>query len=204
MRPTSPATAALKKANMNIRGKIVTLRAVEESDLSQLHQWSNDPEIWSLLGGWHFPSSLADTRRWFEGLVGDHLNQRFAIDAKGFGLVGTANLVDIDWKNSHAFHGMMLGSSEFKGKGLGIDTVMALMRYAFEELHLERLDGSIIEYNERSLAMYCQKCNWKVEGRQRNWYFRQGRYWDRILVGVTRSDYEALLATSNYWRTAIA
>ena len=186
---------------MNIRGKIVTLRAIEEADLVQLHQWSNDPTIWPLLGGWHFPTSLAATRRWFDGLAGDTLNQRFAIDAAGLGLVGTANLVDIDWKNNHAFHGMMLGAAELQGKGIGVDTVMAMMRYAFEELHLERLDGSMVEYNERSLAMYCRKCNWQIEGRQRNWYFRQGRYWDRIMVGVTRGDYEALLASNNYWGT---
>ncbi len=187
---------------MNIRGKIITLRAIEESDLVQLHQWSNDPDIWPLLGGSHFPLSLASTRRWFDSLSSDLLNQRFAIDAGSLGLVGTANLVDIDWKNSNAFHGMMLGSPEVRGKGIGVDTVMAVMRYAFEELHLERLDGSMIEYNEPSLAMYCKKCNWQVEGRQRNWYFRQGRYWDRIIVGVTRSDYEALLSVNNYWNTS--
>ena len=32
---------------------------------------------------------------------------------------------------------------------------MATMRYAFDELNLARLDGSMIEYNESSLAMYC-------------------------------------------------
>ncbi|WP_019646418.1 GNAT family N-acetyltransferase [Novispirillum itersonii] len=184
---------------MNIKGKKVTLRAIEEDDLQQLHAWSNDPEIWPLLGGWHFPCSMASTRRWFEGLAGDSLNQRFAIDVPGIGLVGTANLIDIDWKNNNAFHGMMLGSPEIRGKGIGVDTVMAIMRYAFDELHLARLDGSMIEYNDRSIAMYCNRCNWKVEGRQRNWYFRNGRYWDRIIVGVTREDYQDLILEKNYW-----
>jgi hypothetical protein len=46
---------------MNIQGKIVTLRAIEMSDLTQLNEWSNAPELWNMLGGWHFPYSLQST-----------------------------------------------------------------------------------------------------------------------------------------------
>jgi RimJ/RimL family protein N-acetyltransferase len=184
---------------MNIKGKTVTLRAIEEADLAKLHQWGNDPDLWSMLGGWHFPTSLRQTQAWFEGLAGDPLNQRFAIDVPGTGLVGTANLVDIDWKNNNAFHGMMIGDASLRGRGIGVDVIMATMRYAFDELHLRRLDGSMIAYNEASLAVYCGKCGWKEEGRQRDWYWRGGRYWDRIMVGVHVDDYRALVEANGYW-----
>jgi RimJ/RimL family protein N-acetyltransferase len=184
---------------MNIKGRTVTLRAVEEADLPTLHRWGNDPELWSLLGGWRFPTSLRETRLWFEGLGRDPLNQRFSIDVPGAGLVGTANLVDIDWKNNHAFHGMMIGDPSMRGKGIGVDVIMAVMRYAFDELHFQRLDGSIIDHNAASLAVYCGKCGWREEGRQRDWYHRGGRYWDRILVGVTAEDYRTLVAGNDYW-----
>lgn len=184
---------------MSIKGKIVTLRAIEEEDLPTLHRWGNDPELWALLGGWRFPSSLRQTKLWFEGLPGDPLNQRFAVDHPDAGLVGTANLVDINWKDNNAFHGMMLGDSSMRGKGVGVDVIMAMMRYAFDELCLHRLDGSMVAYNEASLAVYCGKCAWKEEGRQRDWYYRGGRYWDRIMVGVTSDDYRALVASNGYW-----
>lgn len=186
---------------MNIYGKKVKLRAIEEEDLELLHKWANDPEIWYMLDGWHFPSSREYQKRWFLSLLDDQLNQRFAIEAPDVGLIGTANLIQIDWKNNHAFHGMMLGDKDVRGKGYGIDTIMAIMRYAFEELHLERLDGSMIEYNTISLNVYCKKCGWKEEGRMRNWYFRKNRYWDKIIVGVTRGDYFALIAANKYWES---
>ena len=47
--------------------------------------------------------------------------------------------------------------------------------------------------------VYCEKCGWQIEGRQRNWYFRKGRYWDKIIVGVTRGDYDQLLEKTRYW-----
>ena len=110
-----------------------------------------------------------------------------------------ANLVAIDWKNKNAFHGMLLGDKNIRGKGYGVDTVMAIMKYVFEELGLERLDGSMIAYNEASLKMYIEKCGWKEEGRQRNWYFRKNRYWDKIIVGVTKYDYLELINNNRYW-----
>ena len=184
---------------MSIKGKVVTLRAIEEGDLETLHRWGTDPDLWALLNGWRFPSSMAQMRRWFESLPGDQLNQRFAIDYPGTGLVGTANLVDINWKDNNAFHGMMIGDQGMRGKGVGVDVIMAMMRYAFDELHLRRLDGSMVAYNEASLAVYCGKCAWKEEGRQRDWYYRRGQYWDRIMVGVHVDDYRALVAANGYW-----
>lgn len=184
---------------MNILGKKVMLRAIEREDLEQLHKWSNDPEIWHLLGGWHFPSNKNDQEKWFLKLSTNSLNQRFAISVKDVGFIGTVSLVDIDWKNKHAFHGMLLGKLEMRGSGFGTDSIMATMRYAFEEMGLERLDGTIIEYNEISLKVYCNKCGWKVEGRQKNWYFRKNRFWDRILLGITRKDYFNLINDNNYW-----
>ena len=184
---------------MNIHGKKIKLRAIEEQDLPELHKWANEPEIWYMLGGWHFPSSFDFMETWFKNLKSDHLNQKFAIEAPEIGLIGTANLVDIDWKNNNAFHGIMLGNKDLRGRGFGTDAIMAIMRYAFEELHLERLDSTIIEYNSISLNVYLNKCGWKEEGRQRNWYFRKNRYWDRVLVGITRQDYFELMERRNYW-----
>jgi RimJ/RimL family protein N-acetyltransferase len=186
---------------MSIRGKAVILRAIEEIDLPALHRWGNDPDLWHLLGGWHFPTSMAQTKTWFEGLQRDERNQRWAIEAPELGLVGIANLVEIDWKNNHAFHGMMLGDPSSRGKGIGVDAIMAVMRYAFDELHLVRLDGSMIEYNSASLHVYCDKCAWKIEGRQQDWFFRKGRYWQRVLVGITRGAYDQLIEKTRYWDT---
>jgi len=184
---------------MNILGRKVVLRAIEERDLEQLHEWANNPEIWDLLTGWHFPSSLEFQRKWFSNIQTDHLNQRFAIDVPDKGLIGTANLVNIDWKNNHAYHGMMIGDKNTRGMGYGIDTIMAIMRYAFEELHFERLDGSMVEYNQVSVNIYCNKLGWREEGRQKNWYFRKNRYWDKIIVGITRKDYFELVKKNSYW-----
>lgn len=185
---------------MNILGKKVILRAIEEEDLPILHEWANDPETQSTIGHIHFPSSMAFHKKWFESIQGDNLNQRFVIEA-GEGPIGLSSLMKIDWRNNRAWHGVMLGCKDTRGKGYGYDAVMATMRYAFDELHLERLDTQMIEYNTVSIKFYCDKLGWKQEGVRRRWYYTKGRYWDRIMAGITRQDYAELLERTNYWET---
>jgi RimJ/RimL family protein N-acetyltransferase len=93
----------------------------------------------------------------------------------------------------------MLGNVDTRGKGYGKDAVMATMRYAFEELNLHRLDGQMIEYNTGSVEFYCDKLGWKREGVARDWYYTKGRYWDKVMVGITHQDYTQLLDETRYW-----
>lgn len=186
---------------MNIKGKFVTLRAPEMSDVPKLHSWSNDPEIWAMLGGWHFPFSSRSTDEWVSRRNDSNLTDHvFCIETPDEGLVGTANLINIDWKNRNAFHGMMIGERNLRGRGVALDALFALMRYAFLELGLNRLDGDMISYNERSLKFYIEKGGWKHEGVKRDWYWRGGRFHDKIVVGITRGDYDEIIERTGYWK----
>lgn len=184
---------------MNIKGKKVILRAIEKEDLESLHRWSNDPHINYMLGGWHFPSAVQDQEKWFHSLSVNSIQQRFAIDTEDLGLIGMANLVDINWKDRNAFHGMLLGDKDMRGKGYGMDTIMAIGRYAFEELGLMRLNGSMISYNEASIGVYTKKCGWVIEGVKKNHYFRKNQWWDQVVVGITKEEYENLIGQNEYW-----
>lgn len=185
---------------MNIQGRVLTLRAIEERDLELLHKWANDPDTQDGIGEIHFPSSMAFHMSWFQKLESDRLNQRFVVDVPDIGIIGISSIMSIDWRNRHGWHGLVLGESNHRGKGFGTDAIMATMRYAFDELNLQRLDGSMIEYNKPSIATYCGKrLGWKEEGRKRNYFFRKGRYWDQVLVGVTKQDYLDLIEETDYW-----
>ena len=184
---------------MNIKGKVVTLRAIEESDMDLLKNMLNDEEIERLVGGWAFPISSYQQRKWYEDNINNNKNVRFIIETKEDGAIGLATLTNIDWKNRVAFHGIKLANKKYRARGIGTDSVMAIMRYAFNELQLNRLDGAIIEYNEGSKKLYCEKCGWKVEGIQRKKIFKSGRYYNRIIVGILKEDYEELTENNNYW-----
>jgi RimJ/RimL family protein N-acetyltransferase len=185
---------------MNIKGKKVTLRAIEADDLPLLHEWSNNPEINYMLGGWHFPSSKLEQESWHKSLSFRSVNQRFSIVTEELGLIGMVNLVDINWKDRNAFTGMLLGNKQTRGQGYGIDTIMAINRYAFEELNFMRLDTTMISYNETSIGVYTKKCGWSVEAIKKNYYFRRNQWWDQVVAGITRDDYFKLIDSNHYWQ----
>lgn len=93
---------------------------------------------------------------------------------------------------------LKLLNREYRGKGIGTDTVMAIMRYAFDELGLNRLNGSWFAENISSKSMY-MKCGWKEEGLRRKYIFKHGEYRDLIETGVLAKDYYELVAKNNYW-----
>ena len=108
-------------------------------------------------------------------------------------------LQNIDWKNGVASGlGMRIAKKEIRTRGLATDAWMTLMRYAFEELRLNRINGSALSYNKASLRV-CEKVGFKVEGIQRQAVYKNGAYQDLIIMGCLKSDYEELILNNHYW-----
>lgn len=174
---------------MIISGNHVRLRAIEIADVPSIHRWTNDPEIQAQLGGWHFPLSMASLESWVTSFRHDSPDQRLLIDSDEAGTIGVITLTAINWKDRNAFEGLLIGEREHRRKGYARDALSALMRYAFEEMGLERLDTTIIEYNEGSLALH-EQLGWITEGIKERAIFRRNRFWSNVVLGITRRRYE--------------
>ena len=184
---------------MNIKGKKVTLRAMTRDDMQLICDMFNDPELEDVVVGWAFPLSIEQQNRWFDNnLSSNGLNHRFVVETEEDGAIGISTLTDIDWKNRTAMHGIKLANKQFRTKGIGTDTVMATMRYAFDELGLHRLDGCWFDANIASKRLYT-KCGWKEEGVRRECIFKHCEWRDLTMVGILDSDYHNLINENHYW-----
>lgn len=174
---------------MNIIGKKIYIRALEPEDMELLRAMTNDPEIEKKIAGWSFPVARCQQLGWYDKVVNSENDKRMAIVYKDNDeLLGMLNLVNIDWKNGTAYHGIRLSNETPKNRGIGTDAVMTLMRYAFEELRLHRLEGGWLAENVASRKLY-EKCGWKSEGIQREAVFYDGTYHDFIVSGILEADY---------------
>lgn len=184
---------------MNLVGKKVVLRAVEEEDIEMLRELSNSPDFEKMVVGWSFPISKKDQQEWFENCKNGLSRIRYIIETKEDGAVGMIGLRDLDWKNGTASGlGMRVAKKELRTKGIATDAWMTLMRYAFNELRLNRINGSALTYNKVSLHV-CQKVGFKIEGTQRQAVYKDGEYHDVVIMGCLKSDYEQLIAENHYW-----
>lgn len=176
---------------MNIIGDKVCLRAMELEDMECFRNMLNNPEIENMLGGWSTPVSMYQQEEWYKRVINDNRNFRWSVIKRDDQeLIGMVNLVDIDWKNGTGFHGIrLLPGEKYRHQGYGTDAVNTLMSYAFEELRLNRLETTIIEYNHFSQALY-HKCGWSIEGTKRMAVYRNGRYFDLLVLGVLAYEWE--------------
>lgn len=183
---------------MNIIGKKIYLRAMEPEDMEVLREMINDPVMERKIEGWSFPVSRKQQMNWYENSITSQSNLKFSIVSRSSEqLLGMLNLVDIDWKNGVAQHGIRLSNAAPKAQGIGTDAVMAIMRYAFEELRLNKLESGRIIDNIASQRLYA-KCGWKDEGIKREAIFCEGRYLDFVITGILKKEYYLVKAQLGY------
>lgn len=180
-----------------IVGKKVTLRPVEEEHLPLLLEWTNDPEISRLVGGWSFPISRKAQSDWYTRSLNNATTQRWIVEVDGEP-IGLTGLWEIDWHNRTALTALKLGSSSVRGKGYGTDAIFTVMEYAFHQVGLNKLWGEILMYNLASYRAYIKNCGWTVEGINREHVFRDGIFHDQLRVSILRREYEKLARASDY------
>ena len=184
---------------MNLYGRKVILRPIEEEDLEMIRELTNDPNFEKVIVGWSFPVSKQEQAEWFREFRKDSSRLRYIIASKEGESLGMIELRDLDWKNGSAD---ACGMRIFKGKkntqGLAADAWMTFLRYAFNELRLNRIGNNILEYNLMSQKIY-ESVGFKFEGRKRKAIYKNGKFNDLIVMGCLKSDYEELIASNHYW-----
>lgn len=184
---------------MILKGKIVTLRPIEEEDLEFVRSLFNDPDIESMVVGWSWPVSRFQHRKWFESLPPDSGKMRFVVETPEQGAVGVQMLEHIDWKNRVATTGgIKIARTDLRGKGIGFDTGMTLFRYLFDNLQMNRVDSFIIDYNEASRRLV-EKQGYRLEGVRRRYVYKNGQYHDLLLYGLLREEFHETIEKLKYW-----
>lgn len=132
----------------------MVLRPLRSSDAERVNVWHNDVEIYRTLLGDFYGPTLEETRTWLSERCiahgGGELN--LAICRRGDGEhIGNFYLRDIDRAAQIAqFHGIFLGVSDDRARGVGRDATTTVMRYAFDELGLQRVWGLMLADNHQS------------------------------------------------------
>jgi RimJ/RimL family protein N-acetyltransferase len=85
--------------------------------------------------------------------------------------------------------GILIGDKSFWSSGYGTDTVQTLLRFAFDQMNLHKVALGVFEFNERAQACY-RKCGFVDEGRFREEYYQDGRYWDVLRMSILKREWQ--------------
>jgi RimJ/RimL family protein N-acetyltransferase len=174
-----------------LEGRLVRLRAVEPEDAERAYEWINDYDVYRNLMA-RYPFSMEAERQWTQEAASKQNSFeecRFAITTKDGTHIGFTGLHRGNPENRHVELGIMIGDKSFWSSGYGTDTVRTLLRFAFEQMNLNKVSLGVFEFNERAIACY-RKCGFVEEGRLREEYYQDGRYWDVIRMSILRREYE--------------
>jgi RimJ/RimL family protein N-acetyltransferase len=171
-----------------IIGEKTRLRRIEREDIPTFVRWFCDPEVRTFLL-LNSPISHAQEERWFERKLEED-SELFAIETLDGTHIGNIELFDFHRIHRRAELGVVLGEKAYWGQGYGSDAIRTLLRFGFEELNLHRIQLSVYEDNERGIGAY-KKCGFQLEGRLRDAIYRQGRYYDLLMLGILAHEFVA-------------
>lgn len=108
----------------------------------------------------------------------------------GGGLIGNCG-VRMDRADAHQADLGYEIDPEHWGRGYASEAARRMAGFAFDELRLHRLWSWCIAENAAS-AHVLEKLGMRLEGRQRENDYFQGRYWDTLLYGMLEEEWRAV------------
>ncbi len=135
-----------------LTGSIVSLVPIEESHRAELCRILSDPRIWEYT--WLNYTSSKELEDTFDQMLIHQANQTrlpFAIVHRQSGtVVGTTSLGDIDTYNRGIEIGWTFLTPDYWRTGVNTECKYLLLRYAFEQMGVMRVQLSVSGYNLRS------------------------------------------------------
>jgi RimJ/RimL family protein N-acetyltransferase len=174
-------------------GELVTLGPIQREYLPHYVEWLNDWQVRRFLAPTlPHPYTMQDEEDWFNRQRSDQDSRIFAILTRAEGkLLGNCGLHRIDWANRHATLGIFIGDQSYWSQGYGADASRTLLRYAFEEANLHRIELEVFAFNLRAIRMY-EKIGFRVEGTRKQALFREGAWHDEHIMALLRDEWVAL------------
>ena len=174
-----------------LKGKLVSLHAVEKEDLQQFRDWRNNPEFSK-----HFREyrelNMRQQEIWFEEkVVQDNTTLMFSIRRNEDNeLLGCCGFVYINWVHRHADLSLYIGWNDayIDEEGYAEESCRLLLEYGFNELCLNKVWTEIYEFDEKKKVLY-DKFGFQQDGLLRQNYWYNGKWWDSRILSLLVSDF---------------
>ncbi|HVP06415.1 MAG TPA: GNAT family N-acetyltransferase [Candidatus Acidoferrum sp.] len=175
-----------------IKAKRVNLRTLRHSDAESLCRYIRDPENgrWLLIP-WPYQLSdahvfIKNSRKWAHQKSPTNIGCGIVLKETGE-VIGGIGMHKIDRRMKNAEIGCWIGKP-YRGTGLMVEAMKAMLKYAFDELKLKRVYAHIFVENVASRKMV-EKCGFVREGRLRASHLHHRHWRDSYLYSILKEDF---------------
>ena len=162
----------------------------EDADVWQLSEYDSEAQRF-LNYGMPLPGSLAEAKQFAERFSDfNNRDQRimFSIENEEGDLIGGINIHSMDRKNGTFETGTRI-YAQSRGQGYGLEAKIIVLRYAFHELRFQKYNIRCLSDNEPMQA-HAMRLGCQQEGRIRRHIYTQGRFYDELIFGLTREEFD--------------
>ena len=174
---------------MEIKGKLISLVEVRESHLHLMVKWRNDPTVSKYLFD-QTEFTIEKQKIWFNKIKNDNTRFQFIIlENKNNRAIGAVNLMQIDYLNLHTDWGYYIGEKEFKMGGYGVEAEYLILKFAFDELNLNKVYCQTLSENTKVISNHT-KFGFKVEGTLREHYKGGDNFFNVTVQSILKNEFE--------------
>ena len=183
-----------KEAYTFIEGENIDLIPINPDNLGLYAKWINDPKVRKYSRN-VLPLNLEEVKkRWFEPQ--EHRGGRDTIafeiwhkkDKKTIGVVG---LNHINWFSRWANIFAQIGETSYWSQNIATEATQLLLKYAFNELDLNKLSAGIAVHNVGSWKV-AEKSGFSFEGISKSEFYVDGEYVDVKVYYYFKEDWMKL------------
>jgi diamine N-acetyltransferase len=172
-----------------LKGKKVTLRALETTDIEAFHAFVNDVDTHVLSDDEAFvPLARQQVEKNVEKMLSEDEIIPMVIEADGK-LIGTCGIHHIDLHSRTCSFGIAISDTSYRGKGYGRDTVEVLLDYVFRLRDFRKIWLTVYADNEQAIRSY-KSLGFVQEGLQKEHVYNRGEYKDWVIMALFRRDWD--------------
>ena len=167
-----------------LQGENVYLSAVSLSNLSLLEHmtWIHDQEVTEFMESGTFTEDEDGLMDYINRVSADGLFLRICCNSGSSSVyIGNITLTQTSWINRTACIGIMIGNTNFWGKGYGTEAVNLLCEHAFSRMGLRKLWLGVNAEHKGAIRCY-EKAGFITEARLKAELFRNGHYDDKLIM----------------------
>ncbi len=180
---------------VELRGERVVLRTLEREHCRQL--WERYEPVEPIpTEPLNVGLSVDGADKWFEEMQAKQGREQvyLGVFTPEGELLGDVQLSNINWRDRTATLGGSISRFADRGAGYGADAARTILRYGFRELGLHRVEGETAEFNTAA-RRGMEKLGFREEGRRRQALYRSGRWWDGVIYGLLREEWQQMMST---------
>lgn len=173
------------------KGKTIYLRLLEPEDYENTYKWRNDYYIQKMTCGPLRYISKEMEQSWTRSRSMDNMHDIYLAICmiENDKMIGYTSINDINYINrSCQIGGIVIGDNEYRDGSEITDVYLLLLSYVFDQLNMYRTYGYYLEPHKMT-EINCKTYFYRKEGCEIDAVYKDGKYYNRIIVGLLRKEY---------------